>query len=122
MMQAAISQAAVSWLYTIARQYNVPISEFNDLGGNDLAREIALLRWKTIVALANEARRAEGKDKVKRLEELYYGERDAKLAWRLVQILDEGDKELADRTRARKQEDRERKRESWRNAHRAPRG
>ncbi len=121
-MQAAISQAAVSWLYTIARQYNVPISEFNDLGGNDLAREIALLRWKTIVALANEARRAEGKDKVKRLEELYYGERDAKLAWRLVQILDEGDKELADRTRARKQEDRERKRESWRNAHRAPRG
>lgn len=113
-MQAAISQSAVTWLFTIARQYEIPVSELNGLSGNDLVREIAVLRWKTIVQLAHEARRAEGKERVKRLDELYYGEHDARLAWKLVKVLDEGERELAERAKARKQEERERKRESWR--------
>lgn len=112
-LQARVSETAVSWLFTIARNYERPISELNSLEGSDLIREIALLRWKTVIQLANDARRAESKERVKRLDELYYGEKDAKLAWHLVKVMDEGDKEVAERVKERKQEERARKRESW---------
>jgi hypothetical protein len=112
-MQARISQTAVSWLFTLARNRETYISELNNLEGGDLIREIALFRWGIIVQLANDARRAESKERVKKLDELYYGERDAKLAWHLVKLMDEGDKEMAERVKERKQEERARKRESW---------
>jgi hypothetical protein len=83
------------------------------MSGDALIREIAAMRWKTIIQLAHEARRAESKERAKKLDELYYGERDERLAWHLVKALDEGDKELAQRVKDRKQDERERKRAKW---------
>jgi hypothetical protein len=113
MMQARISTSAVSWLSTLARSYEVPLHTFSDMSGDDLIREVALFRWNAIVSMAQNARKAEPKERKKLLDELYYGELDEQLAYKLVKVLDEGDKEYENRTKERKAEERARKREKW---------